>query len=146
MLRLRFQQRLTGAYGLGLDPRAHLGLPLAIQADLSTPGLGRLLREGLGLGGTITAAGLANRQAIEGRVSLSRLPILSVYFSFPSDSGVGHAFTGATDLTPGKLARSLTGLGGTIATATGAPIGRAWLRFDLRRELWPSLRSIDCRV
>ncbi len=146
MFALQFRQRLTGAYGLDLDARDHLGKPLALRAELRAPSLRGLLSRDLQLRGEITAAGFADHRPIEGTVSLPQLRTLRIHFDFSSNSGAPHSFVGEQQLTLWPLAQSLTVLRGTIATATGDPVGRALLRFDLRHDLWPLLRSIECRV
>ncbi|RLB45340.1 MAG: hypothetical protein DRI90_28550 [Deltaproteobacteria bacterium] len=143
---LQFRQWLIGAYDLGVTPHAHLGKPLALRADLRATSLRGLLAGTLELHGEVTAAGFADHQPIEGTVSLSTKRRLRVRFDFNDNRGSPHSFTGDKRLSWLRLPQPLTVLEGKIATATGNPVGRALLRFDLRHELWPLLGSIRCRL
>ena len=81
---------------------------------------------------------------IEGEVDAGmdviRTRTLPYAFEFTSNDGRACRFEGKKTIHAGELTISMTVLPGSIV-AGGEEVGRAVLRFDLQRQLWPFLRS-----
>lgn len=147
MFDLHFRQRLSGAYGLDeLDlVTGHLGRPLEVRTEWRTAGLRGLLGSSWDLGGEIRAAGFADGRVIQGKVSLRPGDSLRYQFAFRNNSGDLCSFLATQPLSLTPLPLPFTVLRGAIENGLGKPVGGALLRFDLRRDLGPLLRSLELR-
>jgi len=94
------------------------------------------------LRGTVHVEGLATRAEAEGtlvfKLTERRLPYR---MRFRGDDGRAFELSGQKEWLPVAPLESVTTLPATLYDEAGQEIGRATLRFDLRQEWWPFLRS-----
>ena len=93
--------------------------------------------------GEVDAEGFADHRLLRGSIDAGaifhrRIPYA---FEFTGNDGAIYAFSGEKTLTPGALVVSFSVLPGEIRSMSGALVGRALLRFDVRSEALRYLKS-----
>ncbi len=143
----RFEETMAGTWhraGNG-GPR-----PFRFTVTATAPSSRQFARDGLlRLAGRIDAEGLATARPCRGTLDISwvRRRELAYDLSFEGDDGRPYRFSGRKDVRLLRLRESMTTLPGRIVAAdTGAEIGTALVRFDLRRDLLPFVGSFDLVV
>jgi hypothetical protein len=141
---VRFAETMDGSWqpGAGADRQR---LRFEVTADSAS--LLGLLRTGeLALHGVLDAAGLASARPCAGTLELRPLSsphALRYRLGFAGDDGHGYQFVGEKRLALHQLVDAMTTLPGRLLDERGDEVGRCLLRFDLRRQLLPFLRSFS---
>lgn len=141
MTALVFWETMTGAYRLAEDDRER---PMSFTIGVRSLPLLRFLRRPLtDIRGEVDAVGFADHRPLEGTLLLDGLVgrELVYDFTFPANDGRRCRFLGRKDLSRGTLAEAMTTLPGQLLDESGAELGRALLRFDLRTDLLSFLAS-----
>ena len=142
MIGLRFRETMSGAYHLSLAPDHDMPMHFTVQASIPS------LRSVLGapvfsIEGEVHAQGFAEHRALRGtlRIDPLREKVIAYDFDFDGDDGKPYAFRGKKTLSEGNPLVAITVLPGGLHDASGAEVGRALLRFDLRSDIVKFLRS-----
>jgi hypothetical protein len=95
------------------------------------------------LRGTVAIERLATRAAAEGTLvfKLATERRLPYRVRFRGDDGRDYELSGQKEWVPFAPLESVTTLPATLFDDGGQEIGRATLRFDVRQDWWPFLRS-----
>lgn len=139
---LSFHETMSGGYHLCTSPDVDRPMSFTIRA--SAGALRSLLGNAvLTIEGAVVAEGFADHKRLEGTLTIDplRAKILVYTFRFEGNDGAFYTFQGKKTLTEGGLLHAMTVLPGGIFDATGARVGEALLRFDLRSDLFKFLRS-----
>jgi hypothetical protein len=147
---LEFRETMAGSYELleraPQADRAPLDgvRPMSFTVRVRVPGLLRFARKPIAnIEGEVDAQGFADHRPLKGTLEMDvlRKRTLEYAFAFEANDGASYAFEGKKTIVLRELAESMTVLPGEIKTASGKPIARALLRFDLRSDLVRFLRS-----
>jgi hypothetical protein len=93
--------------------------------------------------GTLDAEGLATDRAVRGTMIVAPFlrRLIRYELAFTGDDGKPYRFAGQKDIRWLEPVRTWTELPGEITGGNGATVGRAEVRFDLRRDSLAFLRS-----
>ncbi len=93
--------------------------------------------------GTLDAEGLATRRELTGTMVVAPFlrRVIRYQFAFTGDDGKPYRFAGQKDIRWLDPVRTWTELPGELTDGAGVTVGRADLRFDLRRDSVAFLRS-----
>ncbi|MCC6556413.1 MAG: hypothetical protein IT372_25920 [Polyangiaceae bacterium] len=142
MIGFEFRETMAGSFHLDRDPADERPMSFTIRAR--APRLRDFFRRPeVEIEGEIDAEGFADHRRLEGRLGLdvARTRTLPYAFHFTANDGLRYSFEGKKTLHAGDLVESMTVLPGRILETSGAPVGEALLRFDLRSDLLRFLRS-----
>jgi hypothetical protein len=142
MTGVTFRETMSGGYHLSSAPGADRPLQFTVRASL--PSVLSLLGTPLfDIHGVVDAVGFADHKVLDGTlcIDLFRGRLLVYSFTFDGNDGKRYSFQGKKTLSEGHMLDAMTVLPGGIHDATGALVGRALLRFDLRSDLMKFLRS-----
>jgi hypothetical protein len=145
MLELRLRERLSGALVLPADPGRELlvELELELGAKLAQMFRGTLA---LDIDGLVAAPPLARRARATGAGAFDRRRgTLAYELAFRGDRGERYRLALRRALERANLYTSLTVLAGEITGEDGALAARCRVRFDVRSDLRPLLRSARLR-
>lgn len=147
MLGFELSESLSGSYYLLDAPLVDRAIRFSVR--LGVDGLRAFLREKrVGARGVLFAEGLAEGGgegvAAEGAVTVRLFEERRIPYdlSFDADDGRRLRLRGQRDFFVHDMVDSLTMLPASLYDDTGREIGRATLRFDARRELPLTLRSL----
>lgn len=143
MIGLSFRETMSGGYHLSGAPG--LDRPMSFTVGVKA----RSLREALlgtpvfDIRGMVTAEGFADHKALDGTLLIDPLRRRELAYDFRFEGNDGHVYTfrGKKDLSEGHLVQAMTVLPGALLDASGAEVGQALLRFDLRSDIVKFLRS-----
>lgn len=139
----RFAETMSGTWTPADAPEARRRFSFTIEAVADS--LARHLRQGgrTRIHGTVVADGLADRQPLEGTLTMAPLTrrIIRYEFDFTGDDGQPYRFEGQKDIRLTALRRSFTELPGVIRDAAGAEVGTATTQFDLGADWFQFLTS-----
>lgn len=142
MSAFQFVETMSGSYHLLADPLDERPMSFTIRARSKS--LGRFLgKRVVEIEGEVDAEAFADHRPLHGTLELDvvltrRLPY---DFRFTANDGRRYRFSGTKVVSGWKLAESMTVLPGAILDEEDREIGRAELRFDLRKDIWKFLRS-----
>lgn len=142
MIGLTFRETMSGAYHLSTSPDVDRPMHFTVRASL--PSLRALIgAPTLSIEGEVFAEGFAEHRALRGtlRIDPLRERVIAYDFDFEGDDGKAYAFRGKKDLSERNPLVAMTVLPGGLHDATGAEVGQALLRFDLRSDIVKFLRS-----
>jgi len=150
-LGFELSESFSGSWYRLEQPLGDLAIRLSLAWDVN--GLREFLRDRrIEVGGRAFVEGLAERDPagvpLAGAASMrlfdqKRIPY---DFAFEADDGTTWRFRGQRDFFVHDLVDSLTILPASLYDPAGVESGRAVLRFDLRTELSPMMRSFRPRV
>jgi hypothetical protein len=137
-----FRETMSGSYHLLDSPTEERAIEftIAVRArDLRKFAKDKEWR----IEGDIEVEGLARKRPLEGTLGFKlfderRLPYR---FTFTADDGKTYELRGQKDWSPLSPLESMTVLPASLYDAAGQEIARARLRFDVRNDLRPWLRS-----
>jgi UDP-glucose 4-epimerase len=151
-----FSERMTGSYRLQEDSEAKAeshpfgvdsnDLPLEFEIDVRARRMERFaLNPTTRIKGNLYMAGLGKYVPIEGTLSI---PLLSkkkiIYtFTFPSAAGKPYRFSGEKNVRLLSPVETMTTLPGKITDESGREVATALVKFNLRRDLIPFIRSFS---
>lgn len=137
----RFQETMTGSYRLHADA-ADRPMAFTLRARSATM-RSFLRRPEVTVEGELDAEGFADRRPLRGTLGMDplRTGILPYSIEFTANDGRRYTFEGKKTLSLRHLAESMTVLPGALLDDQGLEVGRALLRFDLRRDLLRFLLS-----
>ncbi len=142
MIGLAFRETMSGGYHLSSAPGEDRPMHFTVQARL--PSLRSLLTNAVfSIDGEVHAQGFADHKVIHGTlcIDLLRGKVLVYQFELEGNDGQPYSFNGRKTLGEGSPVEAMTVLPGTIHDRSGATVGRALLRFDLRSDLVKFLLS-----
>lgn len=131
----RFQETMAGSYRLHADV---VDRPMSFTVRARSARMRSFLRRPeVAIEGELDAEGFADRRPLRGTLGMDplRTGILPYAFEFTANDGRRYAFEGKKTLSLLHLAESMTVLPGALRDDQGLEVGRALLRFDLRRDL-----------
>jgi hypothetical protein len=135
-----FSETMSGTW-TPVDGSGRRVLSFSVDAD-ATSAVDYLKDGAMQLAGTMRAEGLAAKAPTEGRIEVQPLRRRIAYFlEFTGDDGKLYRFAGEKHLSVFRPLKSATTLPGEITDRHGALVGRALVRFDLRRDLVSFLRT-----
>jgi len=93
--------------------------------------------------GEVDAEGFADHRRLSGTLGLDviRTGTLPYAFRFTTNDGKPCVFSGKKTVSVRELSHSMTVLPGSLLDESGAEIGRALLRFDMRSDLLKFITS-----
>lgn len=142
-LGFRYTEALSGAYHLleaPMDERA-----IRYRVTVRVPSVKSFLRDrSATCEGDIHVEGLADRKSLRGSAALKLVEEGRLLYDlgFDGDDGKAYVLRGEKDLQLATGFEGVTTMPASLYDASGKEIGRAVLRFDLRSELRPFLRSL----
>ena len=127
---------MAGSFHLLSAPEVERPMSFTIRARARSI-LSFLRRPEVEIEGEVDAEGFADHRRLSGTLGLDviRTGTLPYAFRFTSNDGKACVFSGQKTITARELAHSMTVLPGSLLDESGAEIGRALLRFDLRSDL-----------
>jgi nucleoside-diphosphate-sugar epimerase len=137
----QFEETMAGTWRRAADGEAR---PFRFSAAAKTTNARQFARDGLlRLEGRVYADGLAEAKPMSGTLDISwrRKRELAYDFTFPGDDGKQYRFVGKKDVRLLRFAETMTTLPGKVLDASGAEVGTALLRFDLRHDIVPFVAS-----
>jgi len=135
-----FSETMRGTW-TPVDGSGRRVLSFSVDAD-ATNALSYLKDGAMDLSGTMRAEGLAKDARTEGRLEVQPLRRRIAYsLEFKGDDGKLYRFEGRKTLSVFRPLKGATTLPGEITDRHGALVGRALVRFDLRRDLVSFLRT-----
>lgn len=142
MIGLSFRETMSGGYHLSSAPDVDRPMSFTVRASIEK------LRTALtspvfSIEGAVVAEGLADHKRLTGTLTIDplRAKLLVYLFDFEGNDGNKYSFQGKKTLSQGSLIHAMTVLPGLLLDASGATVGEALLRFDLRSDLLKFLRS-----
>jgi hypothetical protein len=138
----QFRETMTGTYHMLATPLDERAITFTIGAKVD--GLRRFLKDRLAsIEGEVDVEGFADRRPIRGTLALKLLDErrLPYEFTFKGNDDRDYRFRGQKDVTLIALTDSMTVLPASLYDAEGREIGRATLRFDVRGDFVPFLKS-----
>lgn len=142
MIGLAFRETMSGGYHLTSAPDTDRPIHFTVKAEIDS--LLAMLRQPLfTLSGEISAVGFADHKAARGTLCIDpfRGKVLVYQLNFEGNDGRPYVLSGRKTLSQGNLLQAMTVLPTGIYDASGAEVGRALLRFDLRSDIFKFLRS-----
>lgn len=139
---LTFRETMSGGYHLSSAPDVDRPMQFTVRASL--PSLRALLGTPVfSIHGEVDAEGFADHKVLDGTlcIDLFRGRLLVYAFQFEGNDGHKYSFQGRKVLSEGHIVDAMTVLPGGIHDDSGAEVGRALLRFDLRSDIFKFLRS-----
>jgi len=138
---------MAGSFHLLSAPEVERPMSFTIRARARSI-LSFLRRPEVEIEGEVDAEGFADHRRLSGTLGLDviRTGTLPYAFRFTSNDGKACVFSGQKTITARELAHSMTVLPGSLLDESGAEIGRALLRFDLRSDLIKFLLSFRLRA
>ncbi len=136
-----FHETMAGSYRL-VDGSVDRPMSFTIRARSAR--LGSFLRRPeVVIEGEVDAEGFADHRYLRGTLGMDplRTRTLPYAFEFTANDGRHYAFAGEKTISLAHLTESMTVLPGAIRDDRGAEVGRALLRFDLKRDLASFLHS-----
>ncbi|HZF47666.1 MAG TPA: hypothetical protein VE093_03390 [Polyangiaceae bacterium] len=142
-----FRETMAGSFHLLSAPEVERPMSFTIRARARSI-LSFLRRPEVEIEGEVDAEGFADHRRLSGTLGLDviRTGTLPYAFRFTSNDGKACVFSGQKTITARELAHSMTVLPGSLLDESGAEIGRALLRFDLRSDLIKFLLSFRLRA
>ena len=135
-----FSETMSGTW-TPVDGSGRRVLSFSVDAD-ATSAFNYLKDGAMQLVGTMRAEGLTDLAPAEGRLEVQPLRRRIAYnLEFKGDDGNLYRFDGEKHLSVFRPLKSVTTLPGEITDRHGALVGRALVRFDIRRDLLGFLRT-----
>lgn len=134
---------MTGSYRLaGSDVDRPLGFTFACRSPTA---FWRALS--LEIEGEIDAVGFADKKRARGSIDVAVVArgAVPIEISFVANDGRACALRGESSIDKASIVESLSVLGGHVLDASGARVGSALLRFDVRSSLFGLVRSVRLR-
>jgi hypothetical protein len=137
-----FRETMAGTFHLASRPSVERPMSFTVRARARSL-LSFLRRPEVEIEGEVDAEGFADHRHLRGTLGLDvvRTGTLPYDFQFTANDGKPYKFIGKKTVTVRDLAQSMTVLPGAIVDESGAEIGSALLRFDLRSDLIKFLSS-----
>jgi hypothetical protein len=143
---LSFRETMSGTYWRLDEPTEERAIAVAIEGQASLRGL---VRDKIwSLHGTLDAEGLATGCAVEGTLAFRLLDErrLPYRLAFTGDDGRRYELSGQKEWSGVSPIESMTLLPASLYGSDGEELARATLRFDLRMDLAPWLKSFRLRL
>jgi len=140
-----FHETMAGSFRLKSGEERAMSFTIRARSGSM---LGFLHRPRVDIEGEVDAEGLADHRHMRGSLDfelLTRKKLVYV-FGFTGNDDRPYTFTGEKTLRPDGFIESLTVLPGKIRDDSGAEVGEALLRFDLRSDLIKFIRSFRARA
>lgn len=135
-----FSETMSGTW-TPVDGSGRRVLSFSVDAD-ATSAFDYLKDGAMELRGVMRAEGLADEAQVDGRLEVQPLRRRIAYrLEFKGDDGKLYRFAGQKNLSVFRPLKSATTLPGELTNREGALVGRALVRFDLRRDLVGFLRT-----
>ncbi len=145
----RFDETMAGTWRRTNGATTEPGRPMQFSVSARARNARQFARDGLlELEGTLDADDLARKAPLSGTLDISwrRKRELAYDFTFSGDDGRPYRFSGKKDVRLLRFLETMTTLPGKVLDPSGAVIGEAMLRFDLRKDLLSLVRSFDAEL
>jgi hypothetical protein len=135
-LGFEFRETMTGSYTLTGQPGIErpLTFTLRVHADDAVAyARDRLMK----VSGTLEMEGFADEVAVAGTMLLTPLVkrVIRYELAFVANDGLTYKLVGQKDIRLSELVETLTTLPAQILDASGKPVAKAQVKFDLRADL-----------
>jgi hypothetical protein len=137
-----FRETMAGSFHLLSAPDDERPMSFTIRARARSM-LSFLRRPEVEIEGEVDAEGFADHRRLSGTLGLDviRTGTLPYAFRFTTNDGKPCVFSGKKTVSVRELSHSMTVLPGSLLDESGAEIGRALLRFDMRSDLLKFITS-----
>lgn len=139
---VEFRETMAGYFHLVDRPRDERPLAFTIRA-ISGRLASFVRRPQTEVEGELHAEGFADHVPVRGTLGLDLLRDRTLRYdlSFPGNDGQSYRFKGHKTVQLGRLVATMSELPAALLDAQGREVGRALVRFDVRRDLARFLRS-----